>query len=152
MFNEIGKKIKGVASAVCWIQVAIYAIVGIIIMATTEELVIVGLLIIVVGGLFAWLSSITLYGFGELIDKVCSIEKTVNAEKYQKQSSNNFSAETVDRNNVSKNNVSHKFLGKCEMCNAENIMVCDAKIVDDMGVRYRKVCDNCFEKYNCQEK
>lgn len=152
MFNEIGKKIKGVASAVCWIQVAIYAIVGIIIMTTTEELVIVGLLIIVVGGLFAWLSSITLYGFGELIDKVCSIEKTINAEKYQKQPTNSFSSATLSGNGVSKNNVSHKYLGNCEMCNAENIMVCDAKIVDDMGVRYRKVCDSCFEKYNCQEK
>ncbi len=40
--------------------------------------------------------------------------------------------------------------GKCEMCSKENTPLYKVKIVDDMGTRHRKVCNECLEKYNCQ--
>lgn len=41
-------------------------------------------------------------------------------------------------------------IGKCEMCNKENTSIRPVKIVDEMGTRHRKVCDECLKKYNCQ--
>ncbi len=38
--------------------------------------------------------------------------------------------------------------GKCELCGKEDILVFNAKIVDDMGTRYRRVCEECFNKSN----
>ena len=98
MYNKIGKKIKGVASAICWIQIVIYAITGIILMISSViqssvNLMLSGFLVIVIGCLMAWLSSICLYGFGELIDKVCNIEKALNNQKNIETKSNMFDAE-----------------------------------------------------------
>ena len=36
--------------------------------------------------------------------------------------------------------------GKCELCGRDNVHVVNAKIVDEMGIRYRQVCDECFNK------
>ena len=38
------------------------------------------------------------------------------------------------------------------MCDKDNVMITAAVIVDDLGTRYRNVCDDCFEKYNCKPK
>ena len=46
----------------------------------------------------------------------------------------------------------HKWNGKCQMCDTDNVMISAAVIVDDMGTRYRNVCDECYEKYNCKPK
>ena len=36
--------------------------------------------------------------------------------------------------------------GKCELCDKENVPVFNAKIVDEMGTRYRCICKECFDK------
>ncbi len=74
MYENVGGKIKGVATAA--------AIIGII--ATTigfialclAELVVAGFLVLIVGCLVSWLSSLTLYGFGQLIE---NSDKIVNS-------------------------------------------------------------------------
>ena len=85
MFNEIGKKIKRLASALCKIQIAIYVIaaIGLLVFGViylTEDtfgflLILIGLACAIIGPLLAWLSTIILYGYGELIDKTGEIEK-----------------------------------------------------------------------------
>lgn len=47
-------------------------------------------------------------------------------------------------------NVKSNATGKCEMCSKDNTPLYKVKIVDDMGTRHRKVCNECLGKYNCQ--
>ena len=93
MFRNIGKKIKGLASVLFWIQAILYILtgIGIIIFSIVggnymSRLgisggirialgIIVGLLFAGLGFLLAWLSQFILYGFGELIDKTAETEK-----------------------------------------------------------------------------
>ena len=38
---------------------------------------------------------------------------------------------------------------ECEMCGNKALKLYKVKIEDDMGTRYRNVCENCLKKYNC---
>ncbi len=75
MYNNIGKKIKGLASAL-FITATIAAIIsGIVLMFLGESMILFGFLVMIIGPLAAWISSWMLYGFGEIIDKLCEIEQ-----------------------------------------------------------------------------
>ena len=79
MFNNIGKKIKGLAKLVCWIGIIIFAIVGLGVIISgisgdnAVSAIISGILIIVGGFLVSWIGSFVMYGYGELIDKTADI-------------------------------------------------------------------------------
>ena len=73
MYDKIGGKIKGLAKAMFIVVTIPAVIVGIAILAIYEELMLYGLLILILGPIIAWVSSFALYGFGELIEKVCEI-------------------------------------------------------------------------------
>ncbi len=76
MYENIGKKIKGLAKTIFIIMAILYGIIGIAVMASGDEVgVLTGLLTIVIGFFFSWIASWMLYGFGELIDKACDIER-----------------------------------------------------------------------------
>ncbi len=72
MFRNIGKKIKGLAIALFIIISIISIIAGIIlsIYLETPSFLLWGLICILV----AWIFSCLLYGFGEIINKLCEIE------------------------------------------------------------------------------
>ena len=38
---------------------------------------------------------------------------------------------------------------ECEMCGRKVAKLINVRIEDDLGIRYRKVCDRCYSKYNC---
>ena len=67
MFDNIGGKIKGVAAAVTWIGIIFSCITGLV-MLCEEKTALAGFLIMIFGSLGSWLSSLTLYGFGQLIE------------------------------------------------------------------------------------
>ena len=74
LYQNIGEKIKRWA-IVIFIVEAIASVIGaIVIMVSAEDywILIVGLLVLFVGPLVAWVSSWLIYGFGELLD-TCSI-------------------------------------------------------------------------------
>ena len=75
MYDNIGEKIKGLGKAAFIVEVIVAAIVGIALLASDEDLILTGLLVLLVGPIVAWVSSWLLYGFGELIDRVCEIAK-----------------------------------------------------------------------------
>ena len=75
MFSNIGKKIKGLAVAFCWLLVCASVIGGFEIASSASFLVIWGVLLILFGPVVAWILSWGIYGFGELIDKTCDIER-----------------------------------------------------------------------------
>ena len=77
MYDNIGKKIKGLAKWMFIVEAIAAAIAGLALMFTDEELIIFGLLALLLGPIVAWVSSWLLYGFGELVDKVCDIESNM---------------------------------------------------------------------------
>ncbi len=82
LFDNIGSKIKGVAKAIAWINIILSVIAGIILFfvafvdfKTLWYFIFLSPVVIVIGCFMAWLSVITLYGFGELIEANCNNEK-----------------------------------------------------------------------------
>ena len=75
MYDNIGRKIKGLAIVVFIVEAIAAIIGGIALMITLDDLILLGLLVLLFGPLVAWVSSWLLYGFGEIIDKLCDIER-----------------------------------------------------------------------------
>lgn len=68
MFENIASKIKTAAQVFAWLGIVVFALLGLIVMFANEDTPVPGLLIIIVGCLGSWLSSLTLYGLGQLIE------------------------------------------------------------------------------------
>ena len=65
MFDDIGGKIKIIGQIFCWVGIACAVIAGALCIAYGQT--VSGLLIAMVGSLVAWISSIMIYGFGQLV-------------------------------------------------------------------------------------
>lgn len=89
MYDNIGGKIKGLAKASFIVAAIAEVITGIALMAADEDLILYGLLVMVVGPIVAWVSSWLLYGFGELIDRVCEIAKNTRTSRNTSTVANN---------------------------------------------------------------
>lgn len=102
MFNNIGKKIKALAKAVCWIGIIFSWVLAIVFAIFyfyfsggfyDDGDIIIGLLVtLVIGGvgtIFSWLGSFFTYGFGELVDKTqeIAINTSLNPSTFNKQHS-----------------------------------------------------------------
>ena len=81
-FDRIGRKIKGLVKILFWIQVVIYGTLGIALAVTGGAIgVLIGIGIFAIGSFVAWLSLWFVYGYGELIDKVCDIAEFLDGSK-----------------------------------------------------------------------
>ena len=159
LYDEIGKKIK-LAAYVTFIVEAVIAVlegiaVPIILVNTVDDSFFMfllglplGLLAIGIGILVAWVSSWLLYGFGELIDKVCDIKKMVEesnkkeaskAKREAHQEAQNFQREFAEKTRVASKTIGGKitsikktcphcgevvYSDRCEMC-GKKIDLCD---------------------------
>ena len=74
MYDNIGKKIKSLAKWTFIVEAIAAIITGISLLVADEDLILAGLLTFFCGPIVAWVSSWLLYGFGEIIDKLCDIE------------------------------------------------------------------------------
>jgi len=77
VFNNIGKKIKSLATFVCILGVVLSITIGLGQMIVDDETFVSGLFVLLVGPVISWLSTLILYGFGELIVKVTNIERVL---------------------------------------------------------------------------
>ncbi len=82
MFDNIGGKIKGLAKFVTWVGILASVIVGIGMISISTPYghrpsVPAGILTMVAGSLGAWVSSLVLYGFGELIEQTTKINQAL---------------------------------------------------------------------------
>ena len=77
MFNNIGKKIKSLTNALTIVQIVIWVIVGIVL--ACFKMALIGLLVAGVGSGLAWLSSLLLYAFGELVDNSTKIANSLGS-------------------------------------------------------------------------
>lgn len=68
MFENIGSKIKSLASVLRWIGIGASILAGLIMFETDDDLIGWGFLTMIVGSLMTWFSSFLLYGFGELVE------------------------------------------------------------------------------------
>lgn len=85
MYENIGKKIKGLAFWTFLLESIGAVITGISIIAAFEEdLAWIAILIMFFGPVVAWVSTWLLYGFGELIDKADAIEQNTRKEDVSK--------------------------------------------------------------------
>ena len=83
MYEDIGKKIKSLATIVCWLGIITSVIIAIFLFASIEKVsyhlegtyTILGLCFMFLGPIVSWISGSLIYGFGELIDKACDIER-----------------------------------------------------------------------------
>lgn len=76
MFENIGEKIKSLASIICWFGIVASIAVALFLFASAPEdgvIVIFSMVILILGPLISWLSTCILYGYGELISKSCEI-------------------------------------------------------------------------------
>lgn len=75
MFENIGGKIKTLATVLCAIGIIVSVITGFsLLMALSNTgLGFIGLIIMIVGSLFSWISSFFIYGFGQLIDNTATM-------------------------------------------------------------------------------
>lgn len=84
MFTNIGRKIKGLAKVLFGITIAIFVLSGISVMITcmsasryAGEMAGIGFLLFIIitglGILFAWIATMKLYGYGELISKTSEL-------------------------------------------------------------------------------
>lgn len=166
MFDNIGGKIKTVAATIAWLGIIGSIIIGIIIIAeanasyypsATETLS--GWLVIIVGSLSSWVSSFTLYGFGQLIENTDAISSEMESIKRttseyaanasdKTQSSSNDSGSFANSNDTASSANLDPCIGTCELCDKENVKVVICKIVDSMGTRYRYLCADCMKKHN----
>ena len=84
MYDNIGKKIKILAKILFIIGAVASMIVGITLMIIDKSgrgvVGLQGLLWLLLGPIVAWFSSWGLYGLGELIEKVCSIEEKIHRD------------------------------------------------------------------------
>ena len=104
MYENIGSKIKGLATTIFVIEALASVVVGIVLLATDEALVLFGLMSLIGGPIVAWVSSFLLYGFGELIDKASEIEKNTRMNQNNGSNKNgNFSPSNTEVNNNEKN-------------------------------------------------
>lgn len=96
MFNNIGRKIMGLAKLFCWLGIIASIIGGILIIATgllsansyytskySIYTILCGLAVIIFGSLLAWISSFLLYGFGQLVDNSDKLVMKEKRSRYQ---------------------------------------------------------------------
>jgi len=129
MYNNIGSKIKIAAQILFVLGVIGSIIFGFVICFGSEDFNAIGLLYILLGGLSSWISTLLMYGFGELIEKVCSIYKKpptntspriINKQENSATIKKPITDITNEKQNVDKNinkssTVAHSW--RCSNCN-----------------------------------
>ena len=97
MYNNIGEKIKSLATILFLIEAVAAVILGITLIATDEDLMLWGALALTLGPAVACASSWLLYGFGELIDKVCDIELNTRGEERKSKAQSRIDEERISK-------------------------------------------------------
>lgn len=74
MFNNIGRKIKGLAEIICVLGIIASVFIGLGLKNASAGLT---FLIVCGGSLLSWIGSFVLYGFGELVDTAMEMKEEI---------------------------------------------------------------------------
>lgn len=130
MYDNIGGKIKGLAKTLSILGAIAIAILAIILLCSNDKLIPFGVLLLIFGPLFAWISSWILYGFGELVENSSIISGKLASEKASKKSED----PVWDKGKIF-----------CELCGTEVEESTYITIKNNYGTFYRHICKNCYE-------
>ncbi|MBQ8177844.1 MAG: hypothetical protein IJ033_01500 [Clostridia bacterium] len=153
MFDDIGNKIKKLAKVMYIIEVLCCVIIGIVIfiLSATENnglTILYGLLILILGPIFAWLATFVLYAFGDLVDNVAAIRNKVAPAGFGEQlNKENIVVSVQDENSdvdITPLEDSDSGVGVCERCGIIDVPVWKCVIKDEKGVHYKKLCIDCI--------
>ena len=114
MFENIGQKIKTLASVICWIGIIGCTFWGFSVISLGDgdgSAVVAGLIIIATGILSSWVGSFLLYGFGELIYQTTKIAR--NTENDNGITRN---ATTTNKNTTPSRNTNSQILSDSMKC------------------------------------
>ena len=133
MFNHIGRKVKVIAIILGIIGIAGSIATGVI-LYLGELLALIWCIAIGVGGIIVSLvTMMVLYAVGDTHVKLERLEDKLIPKP-------NYTSYLND----------HQALrGPCEICGKTTDLI-NAKIVDQFGTRYRKVCKECYAINHCQ--
>ena len=137
MYKHIGKKLKVVAEIWCLLGVFGSIAAGVLLYLVKKPAMELPYCIAIgVGGIIvAVLSSWGIYALGDIHTKLERLEdKLIPKPNYMSYLEGN-----------------QALRGKCEICGKTTDLI-NAKIVDSLGTRYRKVCRECFAANDCEEK
>lgn len=90
MFHNIGAKIKTLAKVITWLGIVVGLVAGIGMISSSlhyenlgypNEGIAPGIMYMILIPLSAWISSFLLYGFGQLIEHVASIDAKLNKDE-----------------------------------------------------------------------
>ena len=134
MFSNIGRRVRGLAVALCVIGILCALGAGVFLYFTKLAELIPCIAIAVGGVVISWLCSWVMYCIGDTHVKIERLEdKLIPKPAYAEYLAGNTPAR-----------------GACEICGRTTDLI-SAKIEDQMGVRYRKVCRDCFVANKCSE-
>ena len=133
MYKRIGKKLRVLAVAWCVLG-ALGAIAAGVLMYLGKTELWICIATAFGGAVFCVLSSWGLYALGDIHVKLERLEnKLIPKPSYMSYLGDN-----------------QPLRGQCELCGKTTDLV-NAKIVDKMGTRFRKVCRECFAKNQCED-
>ncbi|MCR5565408.1 MAG: hypothetical protein K6F61_01040 [Clostridiales bacterium] len=137
MYKHIGKKLKILAEIWSLLGVLGSIAAGVLLYVVKKPpMELQYCIAIAVGGIvLAILSSWGIYAIGDIHTKLERLEdKLIPKPNYMSYLEEN-----------------QPLRGQCEICGKTTDLI-NAKIVDSLGTRYRKVCRDCFTANGCEEK
>ena len=86
MYDNIGEKVKGLAKAIFAVEAIAAVITGFSLMTGGKYWILVGLLVMILGSIIAWVSSWLLYAFGQRVQNsdIIAAEYNRKNEKHEK--------------------------------------------------------------------
>ena len=132
MYQHIGKKLKIFARI--WCTLGVLGAIAAAVLMYLAKIPLWICIVTVVGGIaVAVFSSWGIYALGDIHAKLERLEdKLVPKPSYMSYLEGN-----------------QALRGQCEMCGKTTDLI-NAKIVDSLGTRYRKVCRDCFNANMCE--
>ena len=133
MYDNIGRKLKDLATGIFIIE-AIGAVIGGIVLVT-EEYFVWGLLTIIFGPIVAWFSSWLLYAFGELVEDVSRLRKHFIPDETPQK----FNTPPIEVKKAT-----------CEFCGKSNAKLNTYKNKSTLGSgdAEMQLCDKCAKENN----
>ena len=132
MYQHIGKKLKVFAGVWCVLG-SLGAAAAAVLLCVSGMQLWTGILIGVGGIVVSILSSWGIYALGDIHVKLERLEdKLIPKPNYMSYLEGN-----------------QALRGQCEICGKTTDLI-NAKIVDNLGTRYRKVCRECFSANECE--
>ncbi|MBO5008585.1 MAG: hypothetical protein J6D26_07100 [Clostridia bacterium] len=148
MFENVGYSLKMLAKIIFATGIAASLVIGGMLIAQGMGYELMAIIIIISGVLCSYMSSLLLYGFGELLELVKSLTGGKAVTSSPKVSG--VVKSVVNRVKIT-NSDAIVNTATCDLCQKSDNTLRPARYTDAVGTRYIKVCPECFKNYNCED-